>query len=198
MPNFFATLILLVFLADINAQTLSKKEMKKLPIYTWEQAIKLPANEVFRLSLKKSKLTKLPEEIYKFTNLRYLDVSGNQLKEIPVELANLKHLQYLDFSDNLLTKVPKEIGEFDSLTVLILNHNDLVTLPIEIGALKTLTELHLWGTTIVSFPSSIVLLKETLKEIDLRYVPLTRSEHKKLKKLLPLTKIAYSLKCNCD
>ncbi|MBW6483033.1 MAG: leucine-rich repeat domain-containing protein [Vicingaceae bacterium] len=198
LPNFFATLISLVFLTNINAQILDKKAMKKLPIYTLEQAVKLPVDEVVRLTLKKSKLTELPQEIYNFKNLRYLDVSGNQLKEIPAELANLPQLQYLDFSDNLVTEVPKAIGKFDSLTVLILNHNDIVTLPTEIGALKKLTELHLWGTAIVSFPNSIVLLKETLKEIDLRYVPLTRSEHKKLKKILPLTKIGYSLKCNCD
>jgi len=187
-----------VFLTNLEAQPLDKKALKKIPIYNLEQAIKIPADEVIRLDLRKHNLSELPKEIYQFKNLRYLDASNNQLKEIPIGLASLTQLQYINFSDNLLTELPVEIAKFEALTVLYLNHNDIVTLPSEVGALKTLTELHLWGTAIVAFPTSIALLKETLKEIDLRYVPMPRSEYKKIKKLLPLTKIGYSLKCKCD
>lgn len=184
--------------AVFNAQTFDKKALKKLPIYTLAEARHISPEQVFRLDLKKAKLTELPKEIYQFKNLRYLDVSHNNLTEIPLKLSTLTQLEYLDFSSNTITTVSDDIKQFTALKILLLNHNEIVTLPAAIGALTNLTELHLWGTLIVNFPSSFILLKDTLKTIDLRFVPMTRIEHKKWKKALPFTNIAYSLKCNCD
>lgn len=197
-PKAIITVLFLANLAIFSAQSLHKKTLKKLPIYTLKEALQLAPEQVFRLDLKKNNLTQLPEEIYRFKNLQYLDVSNNNLTEIPLKLSSFTQLQYLDFSGNKLTTLSSEIAQFNTLKVLLLNHNELVTLPTEIAKLTHLTELHLWGTLLVSFPASIVNLKDTLKIIDLRFVPMTRMEHKKWRKLLPLTKIAYSLKCNCD
>ena len=185
-------------LADFYAQQLEEKPLKKIPTYTLKEAKNLPKEEVIKLKISKLNLTELPEEIYHYKNLRYLDASNNNFTEIPLELTSLIQLEYLNFSSNKLTTLSDKINQFKVLKVLLLNHNEIVTLPTEISELTHLTELHLWGTLLVSLPSSIINLKDTLKVIDLRFVPMSKMEHKKWRKLLKNTKIAYSLKCNCD
>ncbi len=46
-------------------------------------------------------------------------------------------------------------------------------------------------------PPEIESLSETLKEIDMRVILMSPEEHKKIKELLPQTKIHFSKSCNC-
>jgi len=39
--------------------------------------------KVYKIRLKKQKLEELPEELYQFKNLQYLDISKNKLKHFP-------------------------------------------------------------------------------------------------------------------
>ncbi len=57
--------------------------------------------------------------------------------------------------------------------------------------------LDVWGNDIGFLPQEIQALSETLKEVDMRVILMSNEEHKKIKELLPNTKIHFSKSCNC-
>jgi len=107
------------------------------------------------------------------------------------------YLQKLDISDNKIKTIPPEIGVLIYLKKIIANQTDIATLPAELSKLKELVYLDIWGSNVASFPDEIKQLNETLKEIDMRVIMMSDTEHKKIKELLPTTKIHFSKSCNC-
>lgn len=188
---------LLLSVAQIKGQTLALSDLDTLPLLSLEEAKKLPPSEVYRLSLKKEKLTELPKEIFLFENLQELNLTKNKIYYFPKNLDQFKYLQILNFSNNRLATIPKEIGNLTNLKKLILNQNSFAYLPEEIGALKKLELLDLWGNEISHLPDEIVELRSTLKELDMRVILMSNQEHQNIKALLPETKIHFSKSCNC-
>lgn len=182
----------------IYAQPLDSVTLATKPIYTsLEEALKNP-EQVYRLNLRKQKLTSIPIEIGRFTNLQELDISKNKINELPSYIENLPNLQYLDASNNYLTTLPSEIGKCLSLKKLILNRNYIETLPPSMGYLIHLEYLDMWSNSIIEFPESMSLLAETLKELDLRVINMNEERQEAIKALLPKTKIHFSRTCNCN
>jgi internalin A len=105
-----------------------------------------------QLDLGNSRLTSLPLEILKLTNLRALNLSQNQLTSLPPEIAKLTNLTTLNLSNNQLIRLPAEIGGLSNLTRLYLNNNQLIRLPTEFGGLSNLTKLFLSNNQLTSFP----------------------------------------------
>ena len=64
-----------------------------------EEAIQ-NADSVFILTLKKQKIEKFPEEIFKFKNLQRLDLSKNKIQLVPRNIEQLSKLEYLNMSKN--------------------------------------------------------------------------------------------------
>ena len=180
-----------------HAQVLTDEALDTIKVLNLEQALKKDPLQVYKLSLKKMKLREFPEEIYQFKNLQTLDVSKNKLIYFPRKITVFPYLQELDFSNNKISSIPKELGELIELKKLIVNQNDLTSLPPEISNLKKLIFLDVWGNDIGFLPPEIESLKETLKEIDMRVILMSNEEHKKIKELLPETKIHFSKSCNC-
>jgi Leucine-rich repeat (LRR) protein len=79
------------------------------------------------LNLSSNKLTSIPKEIGKLTQLKYLDLSFNKLTSIPHEIGNLTQLKYLDLTDNQLCWIPISIGKLCQCTDFYINlvHNPL-------------------------------------------------------------------------
>ena len=60
-----------------------------------------------KLDLSSLMLSKLPETIGAFENLKSLDISFNILNTLPKELGNLKKLEYLNISSNKFDKTSR-------------------------------------------------------------------------------------------
>lgn len=193
---------MVVFLLILNstkalAQVFDYKALDTIPELTLEQALKKDPLTVYKLNLKKQKLTDLPEEIAQFKNLQSLNISKNKFSHFPMLIFKFPYLQKLDVSDNKISTIPAEIGTLVHLKKFSAYETEISTLPPEIGKLKELSVLDIWGTNVASFPDEIEQLKETLKEIDMRVIMMSNAEHQKIKDLLPLTKIHFSKSCNC-
>jgi len=191
------SILLIAFTINTNAQLLDSIALDTVPTYTLQKALKQDPLKVYKLNLRKKKLTELPSEIYKFKNLQVLDVRGNKLKTFPKEIATFKYLQELDISTNKIEVITKELGELIHLKKFIANSNKIVSIPPEIKHLKKLKLLDLWGNDIGALPYEISELENTLEEIDMRVILMSKTEHKKIKSLLPNTKIRFSKSCNC-
>jgi hypothetical protein len=88
-------------------------------------------------------LTELPESLGQLTQLRSLNLSGNQLTALPESLGQLTQLQLLDLSDNQLTALPEWLGQLTQLRSLNLSGNQLIALPESLGRLEYLQQLNL-------------------------------------------------------
>ena len=159
------------------------------------EALKHP-EQVIKLQLKREKLKTIPIEVFKFTNLQYLDVSKNNIVEIPSEIKLLKNIQYLNISKNKLEKLPPEIGELHHLKNLQIGQNELYALPPEIGNLEELTILDAWSNNLGTFPQELSNLKK-LKLFDLRDILISNQEKRRIQSLLPKTKIHFANGCGC-
>ncbi len=80
--------LLIVFSNHVNAQLLDSIAIDTVPTYTLKKALKQDPLKVYKLSLKKMKLSKLPPEILQFKNLQVLDIKKNKFKTFPKEITN--------------------------------------------------------------------------------------------------------------
>lgn len=63
-------------------------------------------------------LTFIPEQIARFENLTWLNLSGNNLKDLPDSIGKLKKLKFLDISENKFSECPKALTQLVSLKEL--------------------------------------------------------------------------------
>ncbi len=124
------------------------------------------------MDLRNCELTSIPMELFKFKDMKELDLSWNQLTSIPPELGQLVNLQKLFLSYNQLTSIPPEIGKLVNLQQLWLYYNQLTTIPPEIDQLVNLQRLSLYYNQLTSIPPEIGQLTN-LKILNLSYNKLT-------------------------
>jgi len=60
-------------------------------------------SKVSTLKIINQSVSQLDEDILKYTNLKELDISGNQLKELPEFLKEFKYLECINISRNQFT-----------------------------------------------------------------------------------------------
>ena len=124
------------------------------------------------IELSKNKLTSLPASIGNLTNLSHLDLRGNQLTFLPSSIDNLTNLTHLYLGSNFFNSVPDAIGEMTKLTHLHLNANYLTSLPEGLAKLSELIELNLSSNNLSSLPLHLDTLIK-LKRLDLSHNQLT-------------------------
>jgi hypothetical protein len=124
--------------------------------------------------LDREKISSLPEDICKLTNLKVLALGSathpeiilNKLTKLPRVIGNLAGLTDIYLQFNSLSELPSEIGNLRKLKVLKLGGNDLSFLPKDIGNLKELEILTIWNNQLKELPEEICLLKN-LKGLDI-------------------------------
>ena len=167
--------------------------------YTSLEDALLEPQKVYRLKLNKlAKRDSLPEEIFQLTELRELTIKGCRLCVLNQQIGELTHLQYLNLDRNKLLRLPESIGSLTNLRMLIVSRNLLETFPDNISKLKELTSIDAWDNPLYVLPESMKALNKTLKTLDLRQVPLTKSEYLTMKDILPNTEILFTDICECE
>ncbi|XP_060041197.1 PH domain leucine-rich repeat-containing protein phosphatase 2 isoform X2 [Erinaceus europaeus] len=81
------------------------------------------------------------DTLYKFSQLKGLNLSHNKLGLFPVLLCEIPTLTELNLSCNGFHDLPKQIGSLLNLQTLCLDGNFLTTLPEELGNLQQLSSL---------------------------------------------------------
>lgn len=106
--------------------------------------------------------------IFRFKNLKILDISHNPLSDIPFGCEALESLQWLDISNTRLDSFPESILAIVSLKYLIANNNGYQKIPGNISVLSNLKQLSLEGNNIVNVPTTLKDI-ENLEELNLQY-----------------------------
>ena len=163
-----------------------------------QEALKEPQN-VYRLKLTKlDNRDSLPEELFSLTELRELTVKGCRLCIVNQNIDKLTKLESLNLDKNKLVRLPETIGNLQKLKFLCVSRNLMETFPESISKMTELTYIDAWDNPLYILPESIKSLQKTLKTLDLRQIPLTKSEFKAMQELLPLTEILFTDICECE
>lgn len=113
-----------------------------------------------KLDLSGQQLKKVPDYIFRLTNLEELNISNNQITgALQAEIGNLKSLKVLDANNNLMTSIPAEIGQLPNLQVFNISHNLLAGIPKEIGQAQSLQTLDLSNNQLTGLPFEMGILK---------------------------------------
>ncbi|MDX2172664.1 MAG: leucine-rich repeat domain-containing protein [Bacteroidota bacterium] len=166
-----------------NEQLWKEKEYTSI-----EEALKVPAEQVYRLNLSNKNLTALPLEVLKFTKLQYLNLYGNiGITDLPKEIGSLKRLQWLMLSAGM-TKIPEGVFELGNLQELDCGYIKQGKVDDKIANLKNLKRLYLGNNDLNEFPM-VVLQLTNLEHLHLHYnkkIPSIPSEINKLTHLKEL------------
>lgn len=108
------------------------------------------------LLVSNNRLTCLPDELSKMSQLTELDASCNQLTHLPPRMGELRSLQSLVLRNNLLLCVPVEVT-YLNLTRFDLRGNRIGTLPVEMRNMTSLITLMVEDNPLTSPPASVSL-----------------------------------------
>ncbi|ESW03305.1 hypothetical protein PHAVU_011G003200 [Phaseolus vulgaris] len=135
---------------------------------------------------------KLPAEISRWTNLRVLNLSGNQLVGAIPDFSGLRNLQILDLSANYFSgSIPSWVGNLTGLVSLVLGENayNEGEIPGTLGNLKNLTWLYLAGSHLIGeIPESLYDMK-ALETLDISRNKISGRLSRSISKLENLYKI---------
>lgn len=150
----------LIFLSMISCSVLGQVSTdsleKTLEFKTLEEALKAP-EKVYRLNLSGQDVN-IPDETWaKFTKLEFLSLKNDHLREIPQGIGFLSNLKTLDLSGNDFVSLPKSFKNLKSLEEIFLNDEKKFVLDKSIPVLKTLPSLrimHLENDALLKLPKS--------------------------------------------
>lgn len=202
MRKIIATLVFITFCTITMAQKTPLTYYDSLDngkTYTsLQEALKEPQN-VYRLKLTKlDNRDSLPEELFSLTELRELTVKGCKLCVLNQNINKLAKLESLNLDKNKLLRLPESIGNLQKLKFLCVSRNLIETFPNSISKMVNLTYIDAWDNPLYTLPENIKKLEKTLKTLDLRQIPLTKSEYEAMKSLLPYTEILFTDICECE
>lgn len=134
----------------------SHSEMESFEI-TFSNFSRRDGNKVGRISLSHNRLRVIPRKIAVFSNLNYLDISGNSIESLSTELLKLTHLRVLIAKNNRLTAdgLPKDLYQLNELQHLNLGGNPLGRVPEVLTAMRGLVYLQLGSCGIEEIPKTI-------------------------------------------
>jgi len=165
-------------------------------VYDWDELTECDPDTVYAISFRKYKLDSIPQDLFEFRNLVYLNLEKNKLKELPSEFGNFSRLEFLDLGKNEFTVFPLLFCELENLRVLKFHMNEVAYLPECIGSLSQLEELDLFKNPIRKLPEELTQLKN-LKLLELRSIKFSPEFQEKWKEALPNTKIMFDPPCDC-
>jgi Leucine-rich repeat (LRR) protein len=163
--------------------------------YSLAEASQVSVDSVLRLNLSKKKFTEIPSEIYRYKNLKELDLSQNKLTHLPDDFY-FPNLEVLNLEKNDLDTFSNSICQITTLRQLYLGRNDIHSFPECITQLQELVILDAWFNPIQDLPMALTTLKK-LRSMDLRGITYSKEFQKKWNALLPWVKIEFDVGCDC-
>ena len=199
-----SSIIAIIILLIITSTHAQKQTIWYAPddegtVYTTIEAALKSEKQVYRLKLTKlANRDSLPEELFQLTELRELTVKGCRLCVLNQNIDKLTKLESLNLDKNKLLRLPESIGNLKNLKYLCISRNIIETLPNSISNLSQLAYIDAWDNPLYILPETIKSLQKTLQTLDLRQIPLTKSEYKAMEELLPYTEILFTDICECE
>lgn len=182
------------FLFSLNLTSFAQEQ----ELYEWEELRQLVHNPdtIYRISFRKQKMDSLPQEIFRYKNLKELDLSKNHLTRLPLEFASFEKLEKLNLERNHLDLFPIVFCRMSILKNVNLGMNQIEVIPICIEGMAQLEKLYLYDNPISALPEEIILLK-SLRYLDLGGIRFSPQFQETWIENLPQTKVDFDAPCDC-
>ncbi|XP_055334048.1 leucine-rich repeat-containing protein 58-like [Paramacrobiotus metropolitanus] len=146
----------------------SHSEMESFEI-TFSNFSRRDGNKIGRISLAHNRLRVVPRKISIFTNLNFLDLSGNMIDSLSPEILKLTQLRTLIAKNNRLTAegIPKELYQLTELQHVNLSGNPLGHVPEVLSVMKNLVFLQLGSCELEEIPE---ILTNTPSKLEVLYL----------------------------
>jgi Leucine-rich repeat (LRR) protein len=165
-------------------------------IYLWNEVQQANPDTIHAISFEKFKLDSLPNQLWKFTQLTYLNLEKNQLVFLPDSLKLLSQLTELNISKNKFAFFPLIICQLPSLQKLNASRNRIESIPDQIENCKHLAYLDFYDNLIEDFGLGIFNLPE-LKTLNIEGVMYGTNFADDLKRKLPNVRVLLDPPCKC-
>ena len=165
-------------------------------IYLWNEVKLANPDTIHAISFEKLKLDSLPNQLWKFTQLTYLNLEKNQLAFLPDELKLLSQLTELNISKNKFAFFPLILCQLPNLQKLNASRNRIESIPDQIANCTHLTFLDFYDNAIEDFGLGIFNLTE-LKTLNIEGVMYGTNFADDLKRKLPNVRVLLDPPCKC-
>jgi Leucine-rich repeat (LRR) protein len=153
---------------SISPQAMHAKKPSPDKISTIEDAQKTTQPDtVTELNFSSLMLTLVPEVIYRFKNLKELDLSKNYLENFSVDTRKLKKLQMIDLSTNSLGDGSLRFSRNRKIKVLNLIYNEFTNIPKDVTKNRRLEDLLLASNMAVNLDQYDFKRMKRLKNLNL-------------------------------
>ncbi len=151
---------------DLSSEPYSSKKLTQIPACIFE------LNHLKKLNLRDNDIKQIPSEITRLTNLKYLDLIGNEkLTSFPDELIELRTSISLRLTWNVNSIIPEWFREIEQLGLEIIepdkssykNRRSITTIPDGILNLENLVLLKIW----LRYSNDWIRKLKGIKELEL-------------------------------
>lgn len=155
-------LIILLFFTNfmkksdyLNSLRLSRFEIMRemaletdVDFYSIKRALKNPEKvETLRIFTRTKKISKFPDEIFSFPNIRLIVINGQEISSIPDQIMKLKKLEFLNLIDNNISEIPPSICKCEKLRELFIG-GDISSFPDCLKTMKSLKHLSIQSNNV--------------------------------------------------
>ncbi|KAJ2163147.1 cysteinyl-tRNA synthetase [Coemansia sp. RSA 552] len=142
---------------------LRARKLQAVPVFLYAQA-----NKIVSLNLSKNPGLNFPADFVQLCgNLRELRLSTCQFSRFPASIQYFSQLAFLDLSGNDIKQMRNApLDQLNGLTTLMLRNNRLVDLPSSLSRLRSLRVLNVSNNNLQGFPMVVTRIK-TLEELDI-------------------------------
>lgn len=175
------------------SETMQAQDVK---MYHWEDVQTANPDTIYAISFEKMKLTSVPDELAKFTNIKQLDFTKNKLTELPTFFIEFKALEILNLQKNKFSRFPIEICQLSALKQLLIGSNDIASLPDCMEYVSNLEYLDLYDNPLAGIPQSMMRMKK-LQKIDFSGIRFSKVFQKQWTEQLPNTELIFDSPCDC-
>ncbi len=152
--------------------------MDRIPeerVYTDLKFASQVPEHVYHIDLRNRRLSTIPEELYKFPNLRSINLSGNTIEKVEIRPSSFQNVELLDLSNNRINEFAIGNNSLTFLKTLNLDNNKLVYFP-QLGNFKfVVEELSIRYNFIAHIPLG-ELFPSTVKVLSLDNNPIKNHE----------------------
>ena len=138
-----------VSLGNLETLTLTRTGVEKLP----DELQGLEG--LTELNLGGNSFRGIPDVVFDLPSLLRLTVSRNRLSCISPAISKLERLELLNARRNALTQLPAGLFDLANLRELDLSENELTAVPPSVGLMRSLRKLYLSGNAISELPPEI-------------------------------------------
>ncbi|CAO2609918.1 PH domain leucine-rich repeat-containing protein phosphatase 2 [Lemmus lemmus] len=120
------------------------------------------------LNLSHNKLGLFPVLLCEISTLTELNLSCNGFHDLPSQIGNLLNLQTLCLDGNVLTTLPDELGNLQQLTSLGISFNNFSQIPEVLEKLTMLDKVVMAGNCLEALNLGVLARMSHVKHVDLR------------------------------